>query len=361
MPKQTTSLLFLAKRRPQSRDLVDRPYGRFYHLPLYLAQMGFKVSIVLLDFQISKFFYQQKDGIDWYTTSHYSPRNRYYSLVRTVARTSQPAWIVGFSDIYYGILAQHLATTFECRSWIDAYDNYEAYKPRHSPLHWLWRRTLPAADLLTAPGHVLLDKMDRARRSDQRHVLPMCADPLFKPADKAQARKQLSLPQDRKLIGYCGSLDANRGVETMFTAFDRLMRQRDDVDFVFSGRKSVNVVYPENAHVLGYIQDADMPTVFNALDVLISVNDHSAFGDYSYPVKLYEALACQVPVIATATRSVSEMLGAWPEFLCPPQNPPAMAAAIHHILDRSNKALPTINTTWQSEAQQLGQRLSTLG
>ena len=33
-------LLFVCKRHPQQRDLVTRPYGRFFHLPVALAALG---------------------------------------------------------------------------------------------------------------------------------------------------------------------------------------------------------------------------------------------------------------------------------------------------------------------------------
>ena len=35
----------------------------------------------------------------------------------------------------------------------------------------------------------------------------------------------------------------------------------------------------------------------------------TAFGRYSYPAKLCEAMACEVPVVATATEPVRWMLG----------------------------------------------------
>jgi hypothetical protein len=59
---------------------------------------------------------------------------------------------------------------------------------------------------------------------------------------------------------------------------------------------------------LGYIDDADMPRVTNAVDVACVVVADTTFGRFSYPVKLCEAMACGVAVAASATAAVSWML-----------------------------------------------------
>ncbi len=41
-------LLFVAKREPQQRDLVTRPYGRFHFLPTELARRGHDVRMFLV-------------------------------------------------------------------------------------------------------------------------------------------------------------------------------------------------------------------------------------------------------------------------------------------------------------------------
>jgi glycosyltransferase involved in cell wall biosynthesis len=47
---------------------------------------------------------------------------------------------------------------------------------------------------------------------------------------------------------------------------------------------------------------------------------NSDFGRYAFPQKLYEILACQVPVIVAAVGAMRELLLAFPEFLYEPEN-----------------------------------------
>ena len=48
------NILFLSKRRPQNKDLILRPYGRFYYLPKILAERGHNVHVLLLDYKKNK-------------------------------------------------------------------------------------------------------------------------------------------------------------------------------------------------------------------------------------------------------------------------------------------------------------------
>lgn len=311
-------LLFLCKRRPQGRDLLTRPYGRFYHLPRLLARQGHEVTILLGNYKREPDQYDFHDGdrIRWYSVSlaGLNPFH-YYRTARNLARDFGPDWIIGFSDTWYGILASHLAPRCGCRSLIDAYDNYESYMPWCKPLHYLWRRALAGADMVTAAGPQLAELMRRNRKDNAALILPMAADPEFIPLNQFDSRKKLKLPQHKKLIGYCGSLHMNRGIEFLFQLADRISSIAPEVKIVVSGRKGRGVVIPENIHWLGYLPDGQMPALLNSMDVLLVLNQESSFGKYSYPVKLYEAIQCRVPVVASDTEPVRWILGEDQRFL----------------------------------------------
>jgi len=116
---------------------------------------------------------------------------------------------------------------------------------------------------------------------------------------------------------------------------------------VLSGRRWSDVVVPESTRSLGYIDDGRMPLLLNCMDTLVVINRDSAFGRYSHPVKLYEAMSCQVPVVVTATAATKWILRDHPELLVPPADPGALAASLAAALERGRivyRDLPD----WQS-------------
>ena len=56
---------FLSKRSPMGRDLVTRPYGRFYCQPRHLAGLGSQVTLLLLDYHNDAPIDMRRDGIPW--------------------------------------------------------------------------------------------------------------------------------------------------------------------------------------------------------------------------------------------------------------------------------------------------------
>ncbi len=331
------------------RDLVTRPYGRFYYLPRQLAGRGHDVTLLLLDYRRQASVEMQRDGIRW-ISEPLSPGNpvRYLSRLRRMLDAERPDWVIGLSDTYFGILAQYYGHKFGIRSCIDAYDNYESYIPWLTPLHSLWRRALSRADLVTAAGPDLLQYLSRQRHGRPAMVVPMAADPIgFRPMNQAECRARMGLPVDGRLIGYCGSLHRSRGVELLFEAYTLLRESSPDVGLVLSGRRWRNVAVPESARSLGYIKDDRMPLLLNCMDTLAVINRDSAFGRYSHPVKLYEAMGCQVPVVVTATAATEWILHDYPELLVPPADPGALAISLAAALKRGRIAYRDV-PDWQS-------------
>ena len=272
-------------------------------------------------------------GITWVSESVYpfGPL-AYLAAAKRLVEEAEPDWVVGFSDTYYGILAVMLGEKYGIGSVIDAYDNYESYIPWLKPLHRFWRKALAQATLVTTAGPYLAQFLASFRVDKTAHVIPMASDPIFRPLDRAACRQKLGLPLDRKLLGYCGSLYHNRDVETMFRAFERLNRQVPGLEMVASGRRGKRVRTPEKMRHLGYLPDELVPAFLNSVDVLLVANRLSDFGKFSYPVKLYEAMRCQIPVLAMDTPGANWILRSRKDFLARPGDPDDLASKTKQLL-----------------------------
>jgi len=351
--RKQMKILFLCKRRPQGKDLIERPYGRFYYLPRILAEKGHDVQILLLSYKNDPKIVVVKDGIHWTSLSllKHGPF-AYLREAEKIIKQIKPNWVVGFSDTYYGILAQRLGTKYNISSLIDAYDNYESYIPWCRPLHYFWQRALAGADIITAAGPQLAGLMGQ-KRFDKKPtmVLPMAADPIgFKPLDKIKCRQELGLPSDKKLIGYCGSIHSNRGINVLFDAYKILLRENKDVKLVLTGRKGAGISIPDGARWLGYLPDGQIPGLLNSMDVLTVINETSTFGNFSYPVKLYEAMCCQVPVVATATPATIWILAEFPDFLAASNDSVDLSQKISRILQKTTKIDYGKKEGWEKES-----------
>jgi glycosyltransferase involved in cell wall biosynthesis len=328
-------ILFLCKRRPQGKDLFVRPYGRFFFLPHLLSQHGHQVNLLLLSYKREQSFKRERNGIVWWSESIYNTGPlKYLMRVENVVQRVKPDWMVGLSDTYYGILAQYFGKKYGIRSAIDAYDNYESYVPWFRLLHKCWRNAIKNATVVTAAGPQLAGYLKNSRPNKNVHILPMAADPnRFTILDKKECRKKLNLPLDKKLIGYCGGINHRRGIDTVFRACDRLYNKNPNIFLILSGRKNKNIRLPENAKWLGYLADELMPILFNSMDVLLVANLLSAFGKFSYPVKLYEAMNCRIPVVAASTEPVRWILNGRNEHLANVGDPEDFAQKISNLLD----------------------------
>jgi glycosyltransferase involved in cell wall biosynthesis len=326
-----------------------------------LAALGHDVRVQLCSHRHLPSLESKTDGVHW--SSHDVRTLGFRGLLRQLAQETQtfrPDWVIALSDTHYGWLARRLARISNARLAIDAYDNYEAYMPWNVPLHVLWRNSICAADLVTAAGPQLAQRLQSHRRGGHPvEIIPMAADPEFSPLDQLVCRHALGLPTDTHLVGYVGSWTKNRGTLMLIDAFRRARAAQPDLQLVLSGRPPAEVLAEPGVLGTGYVPDAQLPALINALDLACVITADTSFGRYSYPAKLCEAMACGVPVVATATEPVRWMLGKRTECLVPMGDAKALAARILGSL-----ALPRADygprPTWAAHAERLNSLLTSV-
>ncbi|MFN2197554.1 MAG: glycosyltransferase [Anaerolineales bacterium] len=148
------------------------------------------------------------------------------------------------------------------------------------------------------------------------------------------------LPVDRYTAGYTGHLYAGRGVKLLM----ELARLLPEVTFLLAGGEPAHVAALHNQAaaaglsnlvITGFIPNADLPRYQAACDVLlmpyqvhVAASSGGDIGRYLSPMKMFDYLACERPILSSNLPVLTEILDADSAVLLPPDDPSVWAAAI---------------------------------
>jgi glycosyltransferase involved in cell wall biosynthesis len=182
-----------------------------------------------------------------------------------------------------------------------------------------------------------------------------------------------NLELEQFTIGYTGHLYAGRGVEFILDLAERL----PDIQFLLAGGEPADV--ERNRQVArrrelkrviltGFVPNAALPTYQAACDVLLMPYGEkvaaSSGGDiarYLSPMKLFEYMACNRPVIASDLAPLQEILNASNALLLPARNLEAWSEAILHLRNHPEEGaklaaqarLDAVQYSWEKRAERL--------
>jgi glycosyltransferase involved in cell wall biosynthesis len=140
-------------------------------------------------------------------------------------------------------------------------------------------------------------------------VIPNGVDTnVFKPMDKEEARRKMSLPLDKKIVGFVGNLIEVKGADRLPAIVRELVKLRSDVFFLIVGdgplMKTLRERMPcENTRFTGRIQHDLMPLALNTMDVMVVASRNEGF-----PATILEARGCGIWVIGTEAGGISEAI-----------------------------------------------------
>ncbi|MFZ4826184.1 MAG: glycosyltransferase family 4 protein [Phototrophicaceae bacterium] len=181
-------------------------------------------------------------------------------------------------------------------------------------------------------------------------------------------RQKYGLP-DKGFVVYVGGFDVRKRVRQLLMAYTFVARAHgDETPLVLVGKEPAwrEPMFPnlrqaaqelnlpsENLHWVGYVDEADMPSIYRLAEVFVSSTAYEGFG-----LPVLEAMASGTPVVANEIPVFNELVGDG-AFLVPNGNATRMGGAIIALLEqeniynsvRNNGLAQASNYTWRKTAR----------
>jgi glycosyltransferase involved in cell wall biosynthesis len=170
---------------------------------------------------------------------------------------------------------------------------------------------------------------------------------------QVECRQKLNLPLDKKIVLYTGHLYKWKGVQVLARAAKFLDKdtlivfvggtKKDEQDFKIENKELDNILilgHQPHLKIPYYLKAADVLVLPNSADVLVLPNSgKKEISQYwTSPMKMFEYMASQRPIVASDLPSIREILNENNAILVQPDNPEALAEGIKGILQNSDFA-----------------------
>lgn len=130
---------------------------------------------------------------------------------------------------------------------------------------------------------------------------------------KHEARQKLNLSQDKKIIVYTGHLYSWKGANTLAQA-SKLLSNNIQVYLVGGTQKDIKIFKNryknKNLHIIGNRPQSEVPLWLKAADLLVLPNSQKQkiSSLYTSPLKLFEYMVSNTPIIASSLPSIKEVV-----------------------------------------------------
>ena len=319
------NIIFICKRYYTGKDVIRHHFGRLYELPTQLARLGHRVKVLCLDYRNidpQESFVEQFDtgSVHWLVV----PLRSFFSLkalsTYKTLKLIEPSLVIGSSDIPCLWLAQKLAGRLKVPYIVDLYDNYESFgQAKILGFRNVLKNCIKKASIVITVSEILKEKvLSDYAPTGQVIVMNNGINPgSFFIGNKKDIRSELGLPIDMKLIGTAGNLSRMKGLDTAYDAWAEIEQQANDVCLVLAGPVEDGFPVPTGGRVfyLGELLEQQVGQLFRSLDVGIIPAHDSEFGRYCFPQKLYEMIACGLPVVAADVGAIADILQDTPTVL----------------------------------------------
>jgi glycosyltransferase involved in cell wall biosynthesis len=218
---------------------------------------------------------------------------------------------------------------------------HSLHSVQHNLTHWLRNRY--ATDRFIVDGYCVRDLLHRHDRLplDRISVVPLGVDPASMRRDeglRARIRAEFGFTPSQRVIGNVARLVPFKGHDVLLNAFARTVQADPDARLVLVGdgeREGELKGLAAGLGIGGAVMFAgfrdDLPALYSGFDIYVHASVEG--GGETFPFAVLQALAQELPVVATRVGDVAEMvLDGESGFLVADRDPGALAAALGRLL-----------------------------
>ncbi len=353
-----TNILFITKRQYTQKDLLDDQYGRLWEIPKGLSKIGFNVQGVCLSYKARRTCIIKKKPVQWESIN--LGKFKIFGLVKYIfkikCKIKETDIVIASSDSIYGILGYFISRSYKKKIIFDLYDNYEANLLTKLPvIKQLYKYVIKRCDAVLCVSIPLENYLKINFKSNNTFVIENAApEKKFFPMDKKKCRQHFNLPDNAIIIGTAGALTKSRGIEILFNAFESLKKKYKDIYLAIAGPRDIDIPIENRIIDLGILSYDDVPLFINTLDVAVICNIKSKFGEYCFPQKAIEIMACNIPLISANIGSMKISFSDSPECLYKWNSAESLAQTIEHRLNNRETNYKDVHT-WSTISKKIKQ------
>jgi len=153
-------------------------------------------------------------------------------------------------------------------------------------------------------------------------------------------KKELNIGEDRRVVGFVGRLDNNKGISYLLEAAKKILEDNTKIVFLIVGDGPLKEKFYKKTQTLGIEKNViftgnreDMPEMYHIMDIFILPSLKEGF-----PLAVLEAMASKLPVIATRVGDIPDILSNESGILINPESVDEIKNALMDLIYNKDKA-----------------------
>jgi len=351
-------ILVIMKRFGANKDMVMQNFGRQVRLFESLSKFGHKIDFFCPDYKKCENKHVEKRGINYYIRPYSIVRHFIFiKELKNIIKKNRYDVIIGTTDPLIGILGYFHSKKFNIKYIYDMQDKYSQYDAYKIPfVKYLDNIAIKNSDIVITVSNSLNKSINTLRKKPTYTIQNGVDLKSFKKIEKKKARKNLRLPKG-KIIIYIGEISKLKGVDILIKAFKEVKKTIPNAYLLLSGKilnniktNQPSVIYKE------YPKREQVMMALNSADVAVIPNRKNIFYEHSFPYKLPEYMAANLPIVATRLGDTALILSKFKYSLCKPNDEHDLAVKLIYSL-KENKSIDYGSIlkvlTWDSLAKKI--------